>query len=145
MAKDKNSTIQLIHWNTNGLIKHWHEFKHTLRQLDPHILCIQETHLKTTDPYSLDIYPFSLLRQDHIGNTSIRQGGVAIYLKNNIPFKHTHHNINSDILTVEIYLNSTTITIVNCYFAPYPDLETTFFNDLETVLADNVVPFIKKG
>ena len=145
MAKDKNSTIQLIHWNTNGLIKHWHEFKHTLRQLDPHILCIQETHLKTTDPYSLDIYPFSLLRQDHIGNSSIRQGGVAIYLKNNIPFKHTHHNINSDILTVEIYLNFTTITIVNCYFAPYPDLETTFFNDLETVLSSINSPIILCG
>ena len=115
--------LNILRWNTNGLIKNYQDFKHTLFTLQPTILCIQETHLKPNDPYTLNIHPYTLIRKDH--SPPARRGGVAAYIKNNISHQNITPTINTDILAFEIYINNITITIFNCYFPPNDDFDTT--------------------
>ena len=133
----------IYQWNTNGLITHFQEFKHTIQTLQPHIMCVQETHLKPSDHYTLQFYPYTLIRKDHPACT--RRGGVATYIKHNIPHKDTTPNTTSDIQTLEIYINSQTITLINCYFPPADDNFDTKLNDLDHILNNTHTPIILLG
>ena len=108
-SSSTNQNLSIIHWNTNGQISHYQEFKHTTNSLSPSIMCIQETHLIPNDSYTFRIYPYTLVRKDSSYGT--RRSGVATFIKNNIPYKDITPNTNIDIQTIEIYIGSLTITI----------------------------------
>ena len=138
-----NTNTTLIHWNTNGLITNYQEFKHTLNTLSPTIICIQETHLIPSDPYTFNIPPYTLTRHDHPSGT--RRGGLAILTKNNIPFRHTTPPNTPDIQTLEIYMDDMTLTIINCYFPPNDTDFHTQLNKLDDILSTTTTPIILCG
>ena len=140
----RTSNINILQWNTNGLISHWHEFKPMIQSFNPTIICIQETHWKPPDPYSFDFYPYTLHRQDYDG-PGIRRGGVAMYIKHNIPHKNITLQTQLEIQAIEIYLDQTTITIINCYLPPDREQDYHFTNELKNVFNTIHTPIILCG
>ena len=110
-----NNSINILQWNVNGVPEHWHELKTSLSELNSDIICLQESHIKPSDPYIFALNSYSFYSKDfnyHEGQGR-RQGGVCTYVKNNIPHRVLKINTELDILLIEIHTNTTPITIVN--------------------------------
>ena len=140
----------ILQWNTDGLISKWYEARTTLATSNAHIICIQETHLKPTDPYKLNINSYSLYRKDHeaADHCRGRRGGVCTYIKNDIPHRLINHSTTLDILIIEIQTTNTPITIINFYFPPEtPDNPsiTTLISTLNDILEQINTPIILCG
>ena len=135
--------LEILQWNTHGLISHWGDFKNTIHTLDPDIICIQETHLRPRDPYTLRIHPYTLYRTDHQTTSNIRQGGVAFFVKHNISHKLINLNTQYDIQAVEIHTNDQVFTLVNCYMSPSHTDNT--FPELDKILRNINTPILTVG
>ena len=137
--------LTLLQWNVRGLLENWHELKHHFLTEQASILCLQETHLKPTDPYNLNLPNYTLIRKDAvIAQTMRRRGGVGIYIQNHIPFKTVATNTDLEIQAIQININHNTITIVNMYAPPSIDFDD-FMDDLERFLNNITTPIILCG
>ena len=75
----------ILQWNAGGLVSHLPEFKQYIQKSSPLIAAIQETHFRDSDVYNFDIPGFSLY-QNNV-NAANRQGGTALYVKNDVPHR----------------------------------------------------------
>src|SRR5271156_5500046 len=107
-----NKTIKILQWNANGLNTHSAELKHHILNTKPNydIICIQETHLKPTNNFSIE--GFEIIRKDRIGH---REGGVVTFISKGI--KHQNIPIIKDleVITIQIITKNSTYTITNIY------------------------------
>nr|CAI5831681.1 unnamed protein product [Callosobruchus analis] len=71
----------LLQWNCNGLKHKYCELRSLLTEKQSFGICIQETHLKIDEPFS--IKGFKIYRKEAVHEARAR-GGVAILLKHNI-------------------------------------------------------------
>lgn len=90
-----------------------------LQQEDIAIACLQETHLKDTQGFSMR--GFQVFRHDREGRT---KGGVAILVKNTIPAQEFIVNTNnqSKIHGVTVKIEHEQVTIFNVYSPQDRDL-----------------------
>ena len=81
-----NKYISIITLNVNGLnvpIKR-HRMAEWIRKHDPHICCLQETHLRTKDLYRLKVKGWTQIFQ---ANGQGKEAGVAMLISDEIGFK----------------------------------------------------------
>lgn len=93
-------TIKLMTWNANGLKPKITELRAYLQQLDLDIALINET--KMTNEDKLRIKDYQIIRNDR----TARGGGVAIIIKNCIPFKEKQFNTKPSIESICIQLQN---------------------------------------
>ena len=107
-------------WNAEGLRKKKPELQNFLKEKKVDIICIQETHLKDAQRFSIRGYePFRLDREKK------HKGGLLTLVRNNIPavpvseseYEGTEH------ITVKVILPNSEITVVNCYCTSSKDLK----------------------
>uniref|UniRef100_A0A1Y1LGD1 Endonuclease/exonuclease/phosphatase domain-containing protein n=1 Tax=Photinus pyralis TaxID=7054 RepID=A0A1Y1LGD1_PHOPY len=128
----------IIHWNCNGIIHHLCEFKLLLQEKDPFCVCLQETHLRPGQPYSLRNY--SIVRKDL--NTGQRaHGGVAIIIKEHFPFNQIQVNTPLQVVAIQILI-PIKITICSIYLAPDEQVHTA---NIWNVVRQLPTPFIIVG
>ena len=81
-----NNYLSIITLNVNGLnapIKR-HRIAEWIRQHDPHICCLQETHLRTKDLHILKVKAWKQIFQ---ANGQEKKTGVAILISDKIDFQ----------------------------------------------------------
>ena len=81
-----NSYLSIIILNVNGLnapIKR-HRIAEWIRNLDPHLCCLQETHLRTKDVHRLKVKGWKQIFQ---ANGQEKKAGEAIPISDKIDFK----------------------------------------------------------
>ena len=139
-----NKNITLLQWNVRGVPENWSELKQALISSSKSIICLQESHLKPSDPYNFEIATYSLIRKDALFQPLKRRGGVCTYIKSNIAFREIQITTTFDIQAFEISTNQNFLTVINTY-AP-PDINfSEFIQDLETLVTSLTSPFILCG
>lgn len=118
------STIKCATWNANGLHQNLGELKTFLIQNDIDLIMINETRL--TDKIKIKIKNYTILRKDRNANG----GGVAIFIRNSIPFQKTKINDAVSIENISIQLQNK-LNIIAVYNTPSnkfssEDLEALF-------------------
>ena len=127
----------IIQWNCNGCKTHYCELKEILVQNSPICVCLQETHFKVGENFSLRGYKCS--RKDVIHDLRAR-GGVAIYTKENIPI--TPIPVQTELQAVAIRTEfPVKMTICNIYL-PNFDWE---IQDWRDIVAQLPRPYIIMG
>ena len=97
ILSDKLTTnnFKILHQNKCGKYHKSDEFLISLAETSPHVLCLTEHHLWTDELKNINLGHYTLgsqyCRQSH------KQGGVSIFVSNNIQF----HTINLDHLNKE--------------------------------------------
>ena len=90
-----NSYLSIITLNVNGInapIKR-HRIPDWIRKHDPHICCLQETHIKTKDLHRLKVKGWKQIFQ---ANRKGKKAGVAIFISEKIDFKTKHMKRDTD-------------------------------------------------
>ena len=80
-----NKYLSIITLNINGLnapMKR-HRIAEWIRKHDPHICCLQETHLRTKDPHRLKVKGWKQIFQ---ANRQEKKAGVVILISDKIDF-----------------------------------------------------------
>lgn len=118
-------TIKCSSWNANGLRSHLADLRAFIgmRKLD--IILVNET--KLTEDVTIKIRNYEVIRKDKTAHS----GGVAIIIRNNIPYKVLRPNILTSIEYLSIKLADNTI-IIAVYNQPRNIISS---NDLQS-LAD---------
>ena len=137
--------LNLLQWNVRGVPEHWFELKHHLLSLQKSIVCLQETHMKPSDPYTFNLQNYTIIRKDaKLDPGDRRRGGVCIYIQNHIPFRTINVNSNFDIQAIEIKTMQSFITIINFYAPPHVSLPD-FLDDLDTLSNSIATSYILCG
>lgn len=127
----------ILQWNCNGCTSHYCELKSIILEKNPFTICLQETHFKPDDNFSLRGY--SIFRKDVIFDHRAK-GGVAIFLKDNIPCKEIHVQTHLQAVAIQInYLFK--LTICNLYL---PDGRWSQ-RELQNLISQLPSPFLLLG
>ncbi|KAK7100087.1 hypothetical protein V1264_023087 [Littorina saxatilis] len=109
-AKD-NPTINIMHWNAEGVSNKKEELEHFLYENSINICCIQETHLQEGKPFKIRGY--QVFRSDRQGR---KKGGVMTLVRNNINASETNRYMEeAEYIEVKITTNDSKMNIVNYY------------------------------
>ena len=133
-------SINILQWNLNGYINNFHELQLIIRDINPHVICLQETHF----PYNTDniIVPkgYSGYFSNLPSNNSSKQG-VAILIKKCIPHRHIPCNLNIATICVEINIDFNFL-ILNSYISPQQRFSNS---DLCSISSIATIPFFLLG
>ncbi|KAG5872903.1 hypothetical protein JTB14_030859 [Gonioctena quinquepunctata] len=101
----------IIQWNCNGIISKLSEIQIIKNENSPFVLALQETHLKPNESFRLRGY--QCFRKD-VNPTHRARGGVAIFVRNNIPTKDVRlvTDLQATAVQIEVPLRT---TICNIY------------------------------
>lgn len=127
----------VIHWNCNGLVHHYSEFKLLLHEKDPICVCLQETHLRPEQPYSLRNY--NIIRKD-VDTGERAHFGVAIVIKDYVQFQKLDINTGLQMVAIKI-LTPINITVCSIYLHH----GEVHIDDLRNVIRQLPRPFIIAG
>ena len=123
---------KIIQWNCRGIKANMSELLLLMTRLQPAIVCLQETFLKTND----DITKTNHQRYNHINNTGHRApGGVSILIRNDIP--QSKLNLNTQLQAKLKVTLHRTINICSLYIPPHDAI-----NENENILQQLPTPFI---
>ena len=116
-----NKYISIITLSVNGLnasIKR-HRIAEWIRKHDPHICCLQETHLRTKDLHRLKVKGWKQIFQAN--GQEKKKAGVAILVSDKIDFKR--RSIKRDpeghFIIIQGRIHQEDINIVNIYAPKY--------------------------
>lgn len=127
----------ILQWNCNGLYNNIAELKKIINELEPTVICIQETHLKNFQTPSLRGYTIYNKNSTH----QRARGGVLIAIKNNIFVTEINLATNLEAVAINIKY-PTPITICNIYISPSEPIDRTELN----VLTNNLPkPYVLLG
>ena len=129
---DKETTLNIAHWNAEGIRKKKPELQNFLSKEKIDVLCVQETHLNEQHRFSIRGYQtFRNDRENRI------KGGVLTLVKNNIPateIKKSTANSGTEYITIKVVLPKKEITITNAYCPSDRDIETNVFPTSENTI-----------
>ena len=101
----------IIQWNIRGCIYHYCDLKILLSEYNPICMCLQETHFKPGQSYSLKHY--NIVRHDSPIQVRVN-GGVAIFIRQDATFKQV--NLNTDLQAVAVRMSAPyNVTVCNIY------------------------------
>jgi exonuclease III len=111
-----NKYLSIITLNVNGLnapIKR-HRIAEWIRKHDPHICCLQETHLRTKDHHRLKVKGWKQIFQ---ANGQEKKAGVAILISDKIDFKKRaiKRDPEGHFIILKGRIHQEDINIVNIY------------------------------
>ena len=90
-------SFSIFQWNARSLYANGAEFKKIVFENNPDIICIQETFFN--DRYNFSIHGYDIVKRNR---SSGNGGGVAIFVKNNIPYNVEKIFDNIEALTISI-------------------------------------------
>lgn len=128
----------IIQWNLDGFYKRSTDIQRILLELQPSVLCLQETNLKMGQTAYLRNY-ISYCRNR--ANPLRASGGVAILIRNNIENHQVNLQTHLEAIAVSIKLQIQ-ICICNIYL---PDSTNFSFQDLIHITSQLPKPFILMG
>lgn len=105
--------LNILHWNCEGLYNKKRELATLMQSQNIDIACLQETHLNPN--MRCTIKGFQCFRKDRENRP---KGGVAIFVKLNIPASEIQTNYEEEIIGISLHLPGRKITIYNCYYPP---------------------------
>lgn len=131
--------VCILQWNLKGYWNNYQELQILLKELNPAIVSLQETHL----PYTISPTP----PKAYVGyfhnlssNTSGKQG-ICVLIKKEIP--HTKLNVISNISTIALEINiGFKVTMVSMYIPPD---QTFSANEILSILNTISTPIILLG
>ena len=88
-----------------------------IQKQDPHICCLQETHLETRDTYRLNVTGWKTIFH---ANRDQKKAGVAILMSNKIDFKTKAviRDKEGHYIMIKGSIQEEDITIINIYMHP---------------------------
>ena len=107
-------TTSIIQWNVQGIQQRKDEILELSKSFQASIIAAQETFL--WENANFKIPNFNCLRKD--GHFNVRgHGGVALFIRENIPYKEITLSTTLTAIAAQITINST-FTICNIYIPP---------------------------
>jgi len=126
-----------MQWNIRGFYSRRPFLSSAIESLNPDIICVQETFLKPSKKAQLKGYQ-PPARTDRLEGDG---GGVAIFIKNSLPYIETNIDTQLEAKTVTVYLENMPLTICTMYLPPKQ--ENTTLNTRLTRLTQHLPkPFI---
>ena len=120
--------LSIISWNAGGIQPHAAQLKLYTEEMEPDVVCIQETWLRKDTRFELKGY--SMEAKSRIDR---RGGGVAIFIRETISYQRIH-NIPHEIegVTIKIRTTEKDINITSLYLPPAEHLD---FDIIKPILA----------
>jgi len=110
--------LKIIHWNIKVYKNNYQELQILLKQYNPHIIALQETHISHTESLPTPVN-FTLFC-NHNTNAF---GGTALLAHNSI--SHTQHQLIPEFESIAILINSKTkCTLISTYISPNKQFHT---------------------
>lgn len=135
-----NNNKTIIQWNINGFSARLSELKILIKNYQPKILCLQETHL-TPDQTAL-LLNYNQFRHDYIDNRKA-SGGVATYVHKNLYAQKINVDTALQAITVEIFLTKKDkFKICNIYIPPDKQFTT---EEIQNITDQLTGPYILLG
>lgn len=128
----------ILQWNCNGFYAHIAELKLIIYELDPFILCIQESRFKPNHTPTLNGYNCVFHNHDNFNNAS---GGVLICIKSEFQYVEIDLNTHIQAVAIEIFF-PIRFSICNIYLPPNQIIAQT---DIESLINQLPKPFILLG
>ena len=128
-----SGSLNLYCLNVNSLLKHLDELRIMADEHKPHIICLNETKLDNDvrdEGLATDGF-HKITRKDRTRN----EGGVAMYVKENLNFK-VRHNLILDIESISIPLDINYVKpiIISTLYRP-PDSQVELFEPIESLFS----------
>ena len=119
-------TTSIIQWNVQGIHQRKDEILELSKSFQASIIAAQETFLWENSNFKIP--NFNCLRKD--GHFNVRaHGGVALFIRENIPYKEITLSTTLTAIAAQITINST-FTICNIYLPPSSTIDRTLFQNL---------------
>jgi len=134
----KMKPLNILQWNLNGFFKKQNELKLIINNIDPQIICLQETNFK--EDYTAPLKEYSGFSKNRT-TANRASGGTSIYVKSNIPAQETQIKSNLETIAITIELKEK-FTICNIYL---PNLTNVSLSDLEDITKQLPKPYIIVG
>ena len=131
-----SNSFKIVHQNIRGLYYKTDEFVTSIADTSPHVVCLTEHHLRSEVVQNINLGQYTVGVQ--FCRQSQKQGGVSIFVSNNIQF-HTinldHFNRAKDLETcaLKISLLQKNLIIICIYRSPTGNFKY-FVNKLEVIL-----------
>jgi len=128
--------LKIIQWNIKGYKNNYQELQILLKQYNPHIIALQETHISHTESLPAPVN-FTLF----CSHNTNAFGGTALLVHNSI--SHTQHQLIPEFEAIAILINSKTkFTLMSTYISPNKQFHT---NNLQNVFSPTNLPTIVLG
>lgn len=115
---------QILQWNVRGLLHNLDDIRELLNKHTPKVLCVQETHLKSTQTNFLKQY--AIFRKDR-DDAAASSGGVAIIVDKGVACKQLNLRTSLEAVAVRAVLFGKLLTITSIYIPPCYQLSKTQF------------------
>ena len=106
---------KILLWNARGIYSKLSEFKNYVYKIEPLIICLTETHLKTK--YSLTLKNYQILRKDRTDG----YGGLVVFFHNSVTFRNLslsfpqNLNINMEYISSQYKYDNLWYTLILLY------------------------------
>jgi len=116
-------TLRILQWNMNGFFNNYHELQLLIREYDPDVLCLQETHLKNN---SLIINNYDS-HQCNSPYPNRAKGGSAIAVKKKFSFSKIQLNSSLTATAIELHLKAK-LKIASLYIPPNQSFNSSTYS-----------------
>lgn len=125
--------LKLMQWNMRGYFSRLPYLHNAIDNIQPDIICLQETFLKRNKSIRLPSFQHPPARKDRPDKVG---GGVLICVHKSIPYIDIEINSNLEVVAIQVLLPSRKITICSLYIPPDYDNSqlTSELNSLQQVL-----------
>nr|CAI5820850.1 unnamed protein product [Callosobruchus analis] len=116
-----NRNLNIVQWNARSAIANHNLLKNLISDTKADIVILSETWYKSI--HNITLRGYNVIRKDRGDG----KGGVAIFLRNNIPFKQiSFENLTSnlEICGVDITYDNTNISVMSAYKPPNVTIST---------------------
>ena len=127
----------VIQWNCRGFRSNFEEISLLNKLFCPAVFALQETFLKSTS--TVTFQNFSVLHKS--SDEERPSGGVALFIKKDIPFSPVTLNTSLEAVAAQISLNKT-MTICSLYLSPSKPVSQ---RDVEDLINQLPSPFLLLG
>lgn len=130
--------MSILQWNCNGFHAHLGELQTITNQIQPQIICLQETRLHTHHKSKLN--GFTIYRKDRY-NPANASGGVAILVHSSLLSQQLNIQTDLEVIAITTFLPNK-ITVASIYLPPNQPLSQT---ELTNLIKKLPPPFILAG
>lgn len=132
--------LKVIQWNINGLINNYHELQLIIKDYNPDIISIQETHIPVNHTNIIFPKQYNGFFHNLPNNASAKQG-IGILVKKTIPHKLLY--TNDDIACTAIQISTgINLTVACMYIPPHQNFSE---QRLKTIINNLSPPFLITG
>uniref|UniRef100_W8BNQ0 Putative RNA-directed DNA polymerase from transposon X-element n=1 Tax=Ceratitis capitata TaxID=7213 RepID=W8BNQ0_CERCA len=128
--------MNVLQWNIHGLLNNYPELNILIKECNPDVIALQETHI----PANKSIFApnkYSSFFHNNPNNNHCKQG-VAIFIKKSIQHKHIPVSSNIQTLAIELDIGFR-LTIISCYIPPDQNFTTREILNILNIFATPII------